>query len=235
MSFWNDRLILKVVAGSHSYGTNTPDSDYDYRGVCIPPVENLLGLSDQFEQHETKNPDEVIYSLKKFVRLALHNNPNILDALFVDDKDIVFINDFGKELRDLRYSFLSKRVFHTYGGYAHSRLKNLIEKGKNPIGNKKELIEKYGYDTKDASHLIRLMRMCYEILKLGEVNVLRPDKEFLIEIRNGSYSLEEIQEEYIHLNKLTQEAYTNSKLPESPDYTRINNWLIGASLSSLKW
>ena len=80
-NFWNARCILKVVAGSRAYGTNTEDSDYDYRGICIQPKKYLLGL-DKFEQHEEKEPDTVIYSLEKFVRLALQNNPNILEILF---------------------------------------------------------------------------------------------------------------------------------------------------------
>jgi predicted nucleotidyltransferase len=224
-----------VIAGSHSYGTNTPESDMDFRGVCIPPIENLLGLDNKFEQYETKDPDSVIYSLKKFVRLALQNNPNILDALFVDDEHVVYANEYGRELRELKYSFLSKRVFHTYGGYAHSRLKNLTEKGKNPIGYKKELIDKYGFDSKDASHLVRLMRMGIEILRDGEVNVYRPDREVLLKVRNGEFTLDEIKEEYEWLNEQLNKAYNESKLPDQPDYNKINGWLIDTHRKSMEW
>jgi predicted nucleotidyltransferase len=232
--FWNTRLILKVYAGSHSYGMDTETSDEDFRGICIPPAEYLLGLK-HFEQHEHKEPDEVIYSLKKFVKLALDNNPNIIDALFVDDRHIVFINEFGQELRDLRQSFLSKRIFKTYGGYAVSRLKKLTESGKNPIGNKTELIEKYGYDTKDAAHLVRLMKMGIEILENGKVNVFRHDREMLLDIRNGKYPLIDITNNFDYLNHLLFKAYQNSQLPDEPDFEKINNWLVDVQKRSLDW
>jgi hypothetical protein len=36
---------------------------------------------------------------------------------------------------------------------------------------------KMGFDGKHASHLVRLMRMCREILETGRVVVKRPDRE----------------------------------------------------------
>ncbi len=40
--FWETHLIYRVVAGSRAYGLDTPESDTDTRGVCIPPAEMLL-------------------------------------------------------------------------------------------------------------------------------------------------------------------------------------------------
>jgi len=232
--FWETRLILKCYAGSYSYGTNTPESDEDFRGICIPPKNFLLGL-DNFEQKEFNDRDEVIYSLKKFVKLALDNNPNILDVLFVEPNHIVFINEFGKELRDLRYEFLSKKVYKTYGGYAYSQLKRLTHIGKNAKGKRLDDIRKYGFSTKNAMHLIRLLRMGIEILIEGEVHVLRHDSKELLRIRRGEYSLEKIQEEAKRLQKLLDEAYVRTELPAKPNYKLINEWLIDVHERSLNW
>ena len=232
--FWDTRLIMKVYAGSHSYGTNTKDSDEDLRGVCIPPKNYLLGL-DNFEQKESEEPDSVIYSLRKFVYLALQNNPNILDALFVEKNHIIFINDFGRELRDLRYDFLSKRVYKTYGGYAYSQLKKMVVVSKKSEGKRLESVRKFGYDTKNACHLIRLLRMGIEALTDGEVNVLRHDNQELLKIRRGEYPLNYIEEEAKRLQDLLDAAYVNSKLPSKPNYNKINNWLVQAHERSLIW
>lgn len=51
--FWETRLILKVLSGSRAYGLDHPGSDFDTRGVCIPPLEYHLGLHT-FEQHEAE-------------------------------------------------------------------------------------------------------------------------------------------------------------------------------------
>jgi predicted nucleotidyltransferase len=83
--FWETNLICKVVAGSQAYGLDTPESDLDVRGVCIPPKRYLLGLS-AFEQWEQQDDvgDTVIYALTKFVHLALACNPNIIELLYTD-------------------------------------------------------------------------------------------------------------------------------------------------------
>src|SRR6185369_13533316 len=68
--FWNENLILRVLAGSRAHGLETAESDEDSRGVCIPDKRCLLGLS-QFEQWESAGGDHVVYALAKFARLAI--------------------------------------------------------------------------------------------------------------------------------------------------------------------
>lgn len=235
--FWESRLILKTYAGSLSYGTNLPESDTDFRGVCIPPVEYILGLN-RFDQKEINQPnDEVIFSLDKFVRLAIDNNPNILDILFVDDRSVVFINDFGRELRDLRLAFLSKKVYKSYGGYAYSQLKRMTSLGSdaNIVGKRKASFDRFGYDTKNAMHLIRLLTMGIEILDTGNVEVYRPDKEFLKNIRSGKYTVTEIETAAIYLREELDQSYRLSALPETPNFDKINSWLISAHERAIQW
>lgn len=44
--------------------------------------------------------DFKLHEYRKFVRLAMQNNPNILHVLLVDERNIRFINDFGRSLLD---------------------------------------------------------------------------------------------------------------------------------------
>lgn len=39
-----DSTIILAPTGSYAYGTNTEESDRDYKGVCIPPIDYYLGL-----------------------------------------------------------------------------------------------------------------------------------------------------------------------------------------------
>lgn len=122
---WVERCtILKTVWGSHAYGTATPGSDVDIRGVCIPPARFLLGLS-VFEQYEDRQGEVVIYGLSKFARLALANNPNIFDILWADEEDVLYLDEYGAALRQARDLFLSRRVAQTYAGYADDQLKRM--------------------------------------------------------------------------------------------------------------
>ncbi len=122
--FWEDGLVLRVLAGSRAHGLAREGSDTDTRGVCIPPERYLIGLS-AFEQHESENRDHVTYALAKFVRLALQGNPNVLETLYVDPGDVLFANEAGRELLAARDLFLSKHAGRRFMGYALDQLKRM--------------------------------------------------------------------------------------------------------------
>jgi len=94
----------------------------------------------------------------------------------------------------------AKRHYDSYKQWKHGRNKK-----------RAELEEKFGYDTKHASHLVRLMRMGKEILSEGKVIVYRPDREELKAIRNGAWDYDQI-EEYAH----TMEQEIISLMDSSP-------------------
>ena len=65
--------IFEAIVGSRLYGTQTPESDYDYRGVCIPPMKVLLDPFSGFEQQDKgfKEEDRTIYNLSKFFKICI--------------------------------------------------------------------------------------------------------------------------------------------------------------------
>jgi len=120
----NDRSILISISGSISYGTNSENSDIDIRGVAVPPKEYFFGVQDVFEQAQFSEPyDCVIFDIRKFFKLAIDNNPNILELLFTDDKFIIKNN--AEKILNIRDLFLSKKAKFTYAGYAHSQIKRM--------------------------------------------------------------------------------------------------------------
>jgi predicted nucleotidyltransferase len=101
------------------------------------------------------------------------------------------------------------------------------------------LEEKYGYDTKHAYHLVRLIRMCREVLTTGKVIVKRPDREELLAIRNGVWSYEKLiefaEKEEKELNILYA---TCNVLPKEPNRKKLEQLciqLVEKSLSSWSW
>ncbi len=77
------------------------------------------------------------------------------------------------------------------------------------------LEEQFGYDTKHAMHLVRLLRMAEEILRDGVVNVKRPDAQELLAIRNGAWSYEELLAYAEEVDvRIRGELYQNTKLPK---------------------
>jgi hypothetical protein len=217
--------LLIVQAGSHAYGTNTVDSDNDYRGIIPASRGMLVGLASWNDQFETKDPDVVLYTLPKFIKLALDANPNILDALFSPDDCIIKSTPTAQQLQKMAHLFLSKRVFHTFGGYAHHQLAKLRNPG-GRHGAHQARIKKYGYDTKHASHVVRLYRMGYEILTEGIVRVRRPDAKELLAIKHGAWTIAQVEHFAAEMKDKMNDAYRHTALPDEPDTDRIVSWLM---------
>ena len=90
-----------------------------------------------------------------------------------------------------------------------------------------ELEEQFGYDTKHAMHLVRLLRMAKEILSTGEVLVKRPDAEELLGIRAGEWTYAEILVYSQDMDKEIREVwYKQTDLPKKPNIKRAADILM---------
>ncbi len=74
------------------------------------------------------------------------------------------------------------------------------------------------YDTKNMMHTIRLLKIAKEIAEYGELRVRREDRDFLLSIRAGKYSYEELLNMAEELVAQAEEAFDKSSLPDAPDY-----------------
>jgi hypothetical protein len=89
---------------------------------------------------------------------------------------------------------------------------------KNRNAKRSALEEQFGYDTKHAMHLVRLLRTGAEALETGTILVRRPDAEELLAIRNGAWTYEEIVSYAEAMDKkVREELYTTTKLPKRPN------------------
>lgn len=109
---------------------------------------------------------------------------------------------------------------------ASQQYKQYLEWKKSRNPERAVLEAKYGLDTKHASHLVRLYRMCHEILETGEVNVWRPDAEELLEIRNGGWSYEKLIEFADEQDAKIDELYKSSILPKRPNQHKLDKLCI---------
>ena len=224
--------ILMVRVGSQMYGTVTPTSDIDLVGVCIPDIDYVIG-NKRFEQYQEntnspssgkrnteKDKDVTIYSLPKFLHLLVGNNPNIIEILFAPENCITQCNKYGKMLLEHPEIFVSQKSYYTFSGYAYSQERKLTDK--NPIGTRKELVDKFGYDLKFATHLIRLYYECIDILKNGRITLPHPERKKLLDIKLGKWKLEDILGESKRLKELTDKVWAESKLPRAADINAVN-------------
>ncbi len=81
-------------------------------------------------------------------------------------------------------------------------------------------------DGKNMLHCRRLLDMAVEIAKTGNINVRRPNAEYLLKIRKGLVSLEEIIENAENDIKGLDELYKNSNLPDKVEKEFVNDILL---------
>lgn len=222
----NFRKILSVRIGSYCHGTNIETSDQDIRHIVIPTYDYFLGLK---EYSESKAPEGDIeyWNVKKLVALCAKGNPSALNILFVHNKDILFVDEYGQKLIDFRDNFLSKNTITQIVGYATSQIHKLVIGRGTKEGKRMKMIEEYGYDTKFAMHSVMLTNMAIDLIKNNKYSPLRTPSEqsYLKQIRRGQVGVDSVLNQ-IQSNLMTIKTIEPiSNLKDKPDHDVINMFL----------
>jgi predicted nucleotidyltransferase len=224
-----ESIILAFEGGSVMHGASIGNDDHDYYAVFLEPPEVKLGLqpaehyvwstSDDTRKNTADDIDLVMYSLTKFARLAAGGNPTILHFLFVEN---ALGNHAGwEEVRKNRGLFLAKSHLDKFIGYSDAQFDRLTgRRARRQF--RPELIDKFGFDTKAAMHGMRLMYEALDLLRTGEMTFPNPHADYLIEVRSGKFSLDQVLADFERLKSECREAQAKSALPESADVEGVN-------------
>lgn len=213
-------VIYRCITGSRAYGLSGDESDTDRRGVYLPPADlqwSIFGLPEQIENDAT---EECYWELQKFLVLALKANPNVLECLYTPLVELA--TPLAQELLDMRSAFLSRLVYQTYNGYVMSQFRKL----------EGDLRNKGAIKLKHAMHLIRLLLSGVTVLREGFVPVqVDQYRDRLLAIRRGEMPWEEVNAWRLDLHREFDAAFETTRLPEQPDYGRVNSFLVRARRS----
>lgn len=222
-----------TIMGSRAYGADTETSDVDLYGFCVPPRHVVYphlagvipGFGDQGQRFEQYAPsdDITVYSIIKYFKLCAESNPNMIESLFVPEDCIQHITDVGRLVRKHRHKFLSKQAIEKFKGFAYSQITKL--ESKRPVGKRAELVEKFGYDTKFAYHMVRLLDEAEQILTTGDLH-LRKSSDLLVAVRSGEWSLERVYQHFRVKLSIVERAGEASKLPLIPDMEELKALLL---------
>jgi hypothetical protein len=204
--------ILFVRAGSKAYGTSIASSDDDYRGVYVPHLSDLFSFRKTLKQFDCQDPDIVVHDIQKLFKLAAQANPNILEILFSDERDILFATDEAETILQNRDAFLSKRCKTSFLGYASSEFSKVQKSQK--------------LDFKNMMHVVRLVRMCKEIFLEGRPHIRRQDADELLEIRNGNWSIGRLTDWFERERKEIDSLCDSSSLRSHPDEEFLDDLLF---------
>ena len=248
----HETTFLRGVIGSTIHGLALDGTDdRDEMGVCLEDIEFVAGLG-HFEQYiyrtakertgkddapsQAGDLDLVVYSLRKFVRLALDGNPTILNLLFVPPSRLVCCDARGSALQAMAPSIVSRRAAGRFLGYLQAQRQRLLgERGQKRI-HRPELEAAHGYDTKYAMHMLRLGVQGVELLRTGRIMlpIAEPERTWLMQVRRGEIDLQACLTRCGELERELLDLKETSPLPSKPDYHAVERWVVTLYLEHWK-
>tara|TARA_Y100000310_G_scaffold93709_1_gene91216 strand:+ start:721 stop:1698 length:978 start_codon:yes stop_codon:yes gene_type:complete len=139
-----------------------------------------------------------------------------------------FMSQLESKIENRSLSFIrwKEGMFHigdvqVQHGVTVNRAIQLIKGRLDKVGNRKDLILKHGWDLKFGSHLIRLLKECYEILITGKIRFPLQYADEILEIKNGEWTIKQVLDYAEHLEQQI-EALDLSHLPKTANYDLIN-------------
>lgn len=240
-----DNLIFEVIMGSQAYGCQTSESDTDIVGIVMNKHEHLFPQSydyilgfDQLPNFKNKSingPDaRVIMENGKDLEGAWHSltdfffltsqkgSPNMVETLFTNRNLITYAHNIFWMLKDNRKLFLSMKSFNAFKGYTFQQLsrmqrgvKRWNETQECDNSKRKGYYEKHGYDIKMAYHPLRLLDMCDQLLKIGDIDLQR-NKEECKRMRAGEWGTFEEFESHVTSRLKALESWTIDNTPAIP-------------------
>lgn len=142
-------IIVKAVAGSHLFGTNTPTSDTDYKGVYMPSKEDILlgraksslnlSTNQTNEKNSSEDEDVEFYSLQKFMKMLDEGQTVALELLWTPDDMIIEESPLWREIKRNRYQLTHKKVT-AFVGYCRTQANKYGVKGSR-MGTVRKVIE----------------------------------------------------------------------------------------------
>lgn len=227
------KTILLVRSGSRAYGVHEETSDYDSTGVAIESLSERMSINEvpvEVVECKDTNLDCTIYTLEKFCKLASKGNPNIIETLF---SPVLEYTKEGNQLIELRNAFWNKRAGTAFLGYIKAQVERIQGlRGQKDV-TRKELVERFGYDTKYAYHIIRLGIIGREYLQTGYIQLPMSDLHIrnLKSIRNGERKLSEVLADSAVLEQEIKWATEFGAAPREPNFSKINDWMRSAYMS----
>lgn len=226
MNFGGRKEIFRALVGSHNYNLNTPESDKDYKVFTAPTFDDLyfnkqfsksyIGSTEDFDCHDIRKVSSLWWKANvNFLEVLFSNELNINESLSINTKnalkDIIYHKD---EIARMNLPYLYDACIGM-----HITKKKQIDKGTEGT---QYLVDRYGYDTKQAMHSVRILDFLTRFAGNGFTNFKQAiwygkeegSREWLLNIKNGVYSkalFEELADKTLEYAEECKDKYKSQK------------------------
>lgn len=201
--------IIEIKFGSHLYGTDTPESDLDFKAIYLPSGREIVlhsyaptivkSRSKAEGERNTKDDIDIeILSLDQFLRLLMQGQTMALDMLFGAHRNYTFTAHPGVEhfqtIYDNREKLITKNVA-AFVGYARQQASKYGIKGSRMDALQRtmaalEPLPLYGRLEDYAGVMVQLVKECGEFVSL--------EKTPLVEIVFIA-DIDKVERPYLHV------------------------------------
>lgn len=114
-------IIFETISGSKAFGTDTPTSDTDIRGVFVLPLESFYGINTYISEVKDERGDIKYYELNKFIEFAYENKPDVIEMLFSPEDCILYKHQLWNLIDP--HKFLTKKCGPAFSGFARNQIR----------------------------------------------------------------------------------------------------------------
>lgn len=229
INFEGRKEVFRALFGSYNYNLNTNGSDKDYKVFIVPTFDDLY-FNKQFSKSYIGEVEDLdCHDIRKIPNLWWKSNVNFVEILF--SKEIHINPEISAETKELveaifrnKDEFAKMNLPYLYNACVgmHMSKKKLIDKGTEGT---QHLVDKFGYDTKQALHSIRILNF---LQRFADTNfsdfqsAIKYDdnddfRKLLLDIKAGAYSKEEFLDIADSILNEIEQKYKSVYLSKSPN------------------
>lgn len=228
--FEGRKIVLSSMVGSWASNLNTPESDEDWKHFVAPTFDDLYSGKMFATASVSTTLDFDVHDIRKLSELLWKANLNFISVLFghktfcVPELQWIFDNADSFAVMNLPYFYNATMGMH------FEKMSTLL-KG---TGNTQTLIDRWGYDTKQACHALRCLFVLRRFKDCGNMRDALwfdgNERDVLIGVKSGNLTLSEFKE-YVTLwgemhNPAIKEWY-KACLPNEEAKDMLDNGIKG--------
>lgn len=190
--FGDRHVVLKALVGSHNYNLNTPSSDMDWKYFVMPTFDDLY-LGKRFSSSSQSDKEDYdCHDIRQLPDLIWKANINFVEVLFSrNTKAHPRLHWLFYNADRLAQMNIPRMVSATLGMYFQKM--SSLNKG---TASTSALVDRFGYDTKQAHHALRCLVMLARLADgMGVRDALwfgnnDNQRQLLLDVKNGVFSRE---------------------------------------------
>lgn len=236
---WHNVFYIALY-GSQNYNIDTISSDYDFKAIIIPTLEDLVSQ---------KKPVSTVYAfdwgqlevkdIRNYIESAVKVNVNFIELL---NTQFFWASNY-EEAEKFRSCFkpLLDEEGEIYLRACRGMVLQKFHALRHPFPSKEEVLKKHGYDPKQLCHIIRLTWLMQRYIK-GDYSFFHHDveRDWLIDVKYGMYKNEQVDEiAKKYIDECDKIISSYNKIPSfNTKYELINfsrNLITKYITNAIKW